>query len=76
MEGGEREGERGRKRKTIGGGGKDERKKEEEGTRLQRVRSLYENVSRRIFIPRLSPPLDPILAHAVSLRIYVTISRS
>lgn len=75
MEGGEREGERGRKRKTIGGG-EDERKKEEEETRLQRVRSLYENVSRRIFIPRLSPPLDPILAHAVSLRIYVTISRS
>lgn len=75
MEGGEREGERGRKRKTIGGG-EDERKKEEEETRLQRVRSLYENVSRRIFIPRLSPPLDPILTHAVSLRIYVTISRS
>lgn len=75
MEGGEREGERGRKRKTIGGG-EDERKKEEEGTRLQRVRSLYENVSRRIFIPRLSPPLDSILTHAVSLRIYVTISRS
>lgn len=75
MEGGEREGERGRKRKTIGGG-EDERKKEEEETRLQRVRSLYENVSRRIFIPRLSPPLDSILTHAVSLRIYVTISRS